>query len=57
MAVTIVELASFSKADFIRIIQEFKEAAPAFEQNLRLYTTVQVPGPIALVCHSLQTLC
>ena len=37
VAVTTVELASFSKSDFIAVINEFPELAPEFEKSMEQY--------------------
>lgn len=42
VAASVVELASLSKADFVKVIQEFPELAPEFEKNIGGYAVVRI---------------
>ncbi len=42
VAVTVVELASFSKCDFVKVIQEFPESAMEFEKAIESYVLVSL---------------
>lgn len=59
VAATILELASLSKADFVRVIQEFPELAPEFEKNIGGYALVSTCSLLSLVtlCQSVTGIC